>query len=79
MIRMVVKSRVGEDGVFHVDVPLGQAEANREVQLTIESTAAEPMTQEEWREFIASIAGSVTDSTFQRHEQGDYETREELH
>lgn len=78
MIRMVVKSRVGEDGVLHVEVPLGKSEANREVQVTIETGGTEAMTQEEWRTFVKSAAGSVTDPTFQRHEQGAYERREEL-
>ena len=78
MDRMVLKSRVGADGVLHVSVPVGHADANREVQVTIEPAAAKPMTQEEWREFILATAGSVTDPTFLRHEQGEYERREEL-
>jgi hypothetical protein len=49
------------------------------VQVTIEPAAARrPMTQEEWRKFIESTAGSITDPTFTRHEQGEYERREEL-
>ena len=34
MTRMILSARVGADGVLHV--PLGQAEANREVRVTIE-------------------------------------------
>jgi hypothetical protein len=70
MIRMIVKSRVGEEGVLHVTVPLGPAEANRDVQLTIESASTESMTQEEWRKLVMSMAGSISDPTFRRHEQG---------
>ena len=34
MTRMILSARVGADGVLHV--PLGQAEANQEVRVTIE-------------------------------------------
>jgi hypothetical protein len=36
------------------------------------------MTQEEWRQFIAETAGSITDPGFRRHEQGEYEQRDPL-
>jgi hypothetical protein len=29
------------------------------------------MTQEEWRDFILATAGSITDPSFVRHEQGE--------
>jgi hypothetical protein len=37
MTRMVLKSRVGADGVLQLNIPVGAGEANREVQVTIES------------------------------------------
>lgn len=79
--RVVINSRVGADGVLRMAVPLGGDGANQEVRLTIEPAAAGapgPMTQEEWRQFVLSTAGSITDPTFVRHEQGEYERREEL-
>ena len=36
------------------------------------------MTQEEWRKFILETAGSITDPSFVRPEQGEFEQREEL-
>jgi hypothetical protein len=36
------------------------------------------MTQEEWRLFVLSTAGSISDPSFVRHDQGEYERREEL-
>jgi hypothetical protein len=78
MTRITVKSRVGADGVLHVTVPVSPADANQEVQVTIEPVGPPPMTQEEWRAFVLSMAGSITDPTFMRHEQGEYERREEL-
>jgi hypothetical protein len=76
MNRIVVKSRVGADGVLHVTVPVGPAEANREVQVTVEP-APQPMTQEEWRAWVQSMAGSWQ-GEFERPEQGEYERRDEL-
>jgi hypothetical protein len=78
MNRMVLHSRVGADGILHLTVPMGEADANREVQVTIEPVVPPPMTQEEWRNFVLSTAGSITDPSFVRHEQGEYEHREEL-
>jgi hypothetical protein len=78
MQRVVVKSRIGADGVLHMTVPVGAASANQDVQVTIEPAGPPPMTQEEWRAFVLSMAGSITDPTFMRHEQGEYERREEL-
>ena len=81
MNRMVLQSRVGSDGVLHITVPIGKEDANREVQVTIDPVQVGPstsMTQEEWREFVLSTAGSITDPSFVRHEQGEYERREQL-
>jgi hypothetical protein len=81
MNAIVVKSKVGPDGVLRVTVPVGEAEANREVQVTIApATAAAPpsMTPEAWRDFVRATAGSVTDPSFVRHDQGAYEAREDL-
>ncbi|MGH7134393.1 MAG: hypothetical protein ACREHD_01555, partial [Pirellulales bacterium] len=78
MNRMVVHSRVGADGVLHLTVPLGETEADKDVEVTIAPLRKPAMTQEEWREFVLSTAGSITDPTFKRHEQGEYERREEL-
>ena len=36
MNRIVVTSRVGQDGVLHLALPLGTAEANREVHVTVD-------------------------------------------
>ncbi len=79
MDRLVVQSRVGSDGVLHIDIPVGKDEADREVQVTIDPVQpGPPMTQEEWRQFVMETAGSITDPTFVRHEQGEYELREKL-
>lgn len=33
-------------------------------------------TQEEWSEFIQSVAGSIPDPSFRRHDQGTFEQRD---
>jgi hypothetical protein len=78
MNRIIVKSRIGADGTLHVTVPISAADANREVQVTIDPVGPPLMTQEEWRSFILATAGSITDPSFVRHEQGEYECRETL-
>lgn len=79
MTRIEVTSTVGPDGVLTLNLPLGVAEANREVVVTVrpadEATAPDPAA---WKRLIESTAGSVTDDTFGRPEQGEFEQRETL-
>jgi hypothetical protein len=77
MNRIVLHSRVGADGVLQLAVPIGAADADREVQVTIDPVVP-AMTQEEWRKFVLVTAGSITDPSFERPEQGEYERRDEL-
>ena len=78
MDRMVLRSKIGGDGVLHLDLPVGVKDADREVQVTVELMPPAPMSQEEWRAFITRTAGSITDPLFRRWEQGEYEEREPL-
>lgn len=77
MNRMVVQSRVGPDGVLHLAAPLGKADADKEVTVTIDPVGPPTMTQEEWRQFVLSTAGSWQ-GEFERPDQGEYEQRDEL-
>lgn len=38
MKRMVVTARVSSDGVLHLNLPIGQTEADKQVQVTVEGT-----------------------------------------
>ena len=78
MNRMVIHSRVGADGILNISLPIGKADADREVQVTVDPVGSSPMTQEEWRNFVLATAGSLADPSFVRHEQGEYERREQL-
>lgn len=74
---IVVKSKVGGDGVLHLALPVGAEEANKEVQITVESiTPKKAMTQQEWEAWVDSMAGSIPDPTFMRHPQGELEERD---
>jgi hypothetical protein len=78
MTRFETKSRIGSDGVLNVTVPLGIAEANREVRVIIEPVdrpeRAPSMGREEWKQFVMETAGSISDPTFRRHEQEEFES-----
>ena len=57
MTRIELKSKVGPDGVLTITVPVGMAEANREVRVTVEpATEAAPE-----HEALAAAYGSCAD------------------
>jgi hypothetical protein len=77
MNRIVVKSRVSADGILHLNLPVGQSEADKEVQVIVEPIPSSPMSQEEWCRQILATAGKW-EGEFERPEQGEYEEREPL-
>ncbi len=82
MTHIEVKSRVGSDGILKFAIPVGISEANREVKITVEPLG--PVTQQpqfaadDWKQSIEELAGSISDPTFKRHEQGEYEQRGDM-
>ena len=72
-----VKSRVGSDGILQLSLRVGAAEADQEVQITVEPVGPQPLSPEEWRRRILETAGKWQ-GEFERPEQGDYEKREPL-
>jgi hypothetical protein len=77
MNRLTLKSRIGTNGVLQLEVPMGLAEADREVQVTIEPAAPSAVSREEWLRFIESTAGKW-EGEFERPDQGVYEVRDPL-
>ncbi|MEX0716913.1 MAG: hypothetical protein WD066_10010 [Planctomycetaceae bacterium] len=77
MGHIVIDSVIGPDGTLHLDVPIGIENANQPVRVVIEA-ARKPMTRAEWGAFVRSMAGSVTDPTFERPPQLPLESRESL-
>ena len=82
MSHVEITSRVDADGVLRISVPFGINEANREVKVIVESTDVHnPLSRpgrEEWRNFVKAMAGCISDPTFQRPDQGEYERRSEV-
>ena len=68
MSNIVIESVIGPDGTLHLDVPIGIENANQPVRVVIEA-ARKPMTRAEWAAFVRSMAGSITDPTFERPPQ----------
>ena len=59
MNRIFVKSKVGNDGILQLSLPMGLEEANREVHVTVDPiTPSASMTQEVWQCWVDSMAGS---------------------
>jgi len=78
MNRIVLTSRVSSDGVLYLSLPVGLADADQTVQVTVESFGPRmPMTQKEWSAWVESMAGSWQ-GDFERPPQGEYEVREPL-
>jgi hypothetical protein len=83
--------QVDADGILRFTMELGEEYANKFVCLTVasiepqpdvsptrESADAEAQKREERRRFIEEMAGIITDPTFVRHPQGEFEKRDEL-
>ena len=77
MNRIVVMSRVGSDGTLQLALPVGAADAGREVQITIEPVGPPALSPDEWRRRVLETAGKWQ-GDFERPEQGAYERREPL-
>ncbi len=75
-------AQVGPDGVLTLHVPLGREDANKTVRVVVETVGdtapGRPTTQEEWQRFVHDMAGRITDPTFERPPQGEYEQRDAL-
>ena len=77
MTPIVMKSKVGADGVLQLNVPIGPAEANREMRVTIEPAPPEATSRQEYLDFLQRTAGAWR-GDFERPPQGDYEIRDPL-
>jgi hypothetical protein len=77
MNRMILDSRVGADGVLQLMVPLGAAEADRDVRVTIEPVAPAHGAPDDYAAWLHSVAGKWQ-GDFERPPQGVLEEREPL-
>jgi hypothetical protein len=77
MTRIKVKTKIGADGVLRLEVPVGQTDAGREVELTIEPVPSNEKPDKDYLEFLRSTAGAWQ-GEFERLPRGDYEIRDAL-
>ncbi len=73
-------SKVGDDGILHLDIPVGATNAEFEVVVVLQpkASAAKPEVSENlgWPPgYFERTAGSIQDPTFRRHDQGEFEKR----
>jgi len=66
---------VDADGVLRVNVPVGTAEAQREMRVTVEPAGGRTLPQEEYEELIRSTAGAWQ-GELERPDQGEFEIRD---
>lgn len=74
-----ITAEVGADGMLRLERLLGQEFAGKKICVTIElsnENKVAPFDREAWRRFIEETAGSITDPSFERQPQGEYEERD---
>jgi hypothetical protein len=82
MTQIELRARIGPDGILTVSVPVGIAEANREVKVIVEPVEAAvektaTMTREEWARCVDQTAGAWK-GDLERPEPGGFERREQV-
>lgn len=78
MNRIVMKSRVGNDGELRLRLPVGWLETGDEIEVSVE--AIEPKskpTRLEWNEWVDSLAGAWQ-GDFERPAEGTLQERDAL-
>ena len=72
--------RVGEDGILHLDIPLGMKDQEVEVMVIYQSieTTQTPEDLGYPPGFFEQTAGCLADDPIQRYPQGEFEEREPL-
>lgn len=72
-----IRSRVGADGVLHLDVPLEIRDTEIEVTVTVKSVNS--VSQKGWMPgFFEEVIGGWVGEPLERPEQGEFEIREQL-
>jgi len=75
MSRIVLRSQVGLDGMLRIVVPIGSAEADRPMQVTIEPIPTEAVSTPRYTDWLDRIAGRWQ-GEFERISAGDFEQRD---
>ena len=81
MISIPIRTRVAADGTITLQAPPAYRDKEIEAYLVVQPVESEQESDAHrvaWREELRSLAGSITDETFERGEQGAYQEREAL-
>jgi hypothetical protein len=75
-----MREKTGTDGLLHLCIPVGVAEAECEVVVVVQADAPQTRPPSPQRRgwppgFFENVVGSITDDTFVRPPQGNYEQR----
>lgn len=72
MQSLTLRQRVGEDGILHLDVPVGLNDAELEVTITFQKfTPVTAISEElEWKEFVERTYGSCADDPIAINKRG---------
>jgi hypothetical protein len=74
----IITATTGPDGTLHLELPGHQPGIRYEVRCFTQPAKATECTPEEWKAVVLSLAGSITDPTFERPLQLPLEDREPL-
>ncbi len=69
---LTLRYRVGEDGILHLDVPVGLTDTELEVTITLKKVTPATITSEalEWKKFIERTYGSCADDPIVIDDEG---------
>ncbi len=77
MQSITLHSHVGEDGILHLDIPVGLTDAELEVTVTVQTVKTPEGTG--WPPgFFEETFGSLRDEPLEREPQGELQEREPL-
>ena len=82
MKSLLIRSRIGADGILHLDVPSGLADTDVEVTVILQPVSQPALGPTEglgWSSgFFESVVGSWEGEPLTRECEGEYEVREKL-
>lgn len=75
-----LRSRADTNGMVRLDVPTDFPGSELDVLVTVQpaQSLGQSLPAEQWPAFVAATAGSISDPTFERNDQGQYEERDPL-
>jgi len=78
MQSITLHSHVGEDGILHLDIPVGLTDAELEVTVTVQAVDSTPEGKGWPPGFFEKTFGSLRDDPLVIDSEGVFEEREEL-